>query len=309
LYLYNALTPPAPGTLTSQKVVQALKTAARDKVVMDMDWVMKNGGGRFMNLARFQFIGYFLIGRRPKFISEKAKDALIGSLPVVGLFTSFSNTIPDGLKPKVYTLREIQAEYKLNKDDIAKTIRQYEYDKRNENEFINRCLVFGTSSFRVNADAEFEVFADGRREIRNVCVRMLDDNFDFTSNSFQALIDNMATESRVDPWGLGKTVEIEFRGPVTTVQNGFLNGKYSSLKGDGNGRSKDWNTLVEKLKLIDSLKFGLGEAAMNYGRLSKKRMEILEKGGVLYSRRVISKSSPGKHGRQTTVKTFARDEL
>jgi hypothetical protein len=265
LYLYDSLTPPPPGTLKKRADVMALKKLTRQIVEINMDWFMKYGGGRFVNIARFKIVRDFLTGMR-----DGKPDGLSGmarTFTTKGIFDAYG--VPN-LKP----------------EDRQLGLKQYEYDINNS-DFTDRCEVFGSSSFQINADAMFIVYQDGRREIRNVCAEPVEDNYNYESTSWQAKISNLLTEHAVDPWGIGVTVPIRFTGKVS-----YGNGLFYSLKGFELGRPKPaemlWienvRWLNEQVLLLESTNISWLRAGANFFPLHFKKMDRLRAGNILYAK-------------------------
>ncbi|WP_338847538.1 putative Ig domain-containing protein [Massilia sp. W12] len=82
---------------------------------------------------------------------------------------------------------------------------------------MNRAYVFGSSEFEINPEAKFIINPDGSREINDIAVIPVNDNFDFSSDALPARITNFMTESRIDPSKIGRTVPIIFTGKVKST--------------------------------------------------------------------------------------------
>jgi hypothetical protein len=261
MYLYGTLTPPPRGTLRSRADVMALKTLTRQPVEINMDWFMRYGGGRFVNIAQFKAVRDFLTGMR--------------------------NGKPDGLSgvQRWYDTNALFGKYGVIGIDRLLGFKQYEYGIE-DSDFTDRCEVFGSSSFRINANARFVVYADGRREIRNVCVEPEEDDYNYESTSWQAKISNFLTEPIVDPWRIGVTVPIKFIGNVS-----YSSGLFASIKGFEIGRAKSTETpwvenikwLNEQVRILESRHVSWLRSGSNFFPLHFKKIERLREGNVLYA--------------------------
>jgi hypothetical protein len=192
-YLFNEDTPPA--NLKDEALIRAAG-AKGDPIEVDMDEFMTTGGGRFADVARFNFVRNFLAGN------------------------DYTQGEPSGgatLAPGVYSTKQLLGLYGLN-PDLHLGIGQY-YCGLYDADYVDRCYVFGSSAFKINEDAWFTVHANGAREIDNICVEPVNDNFDYESDSPPAIINNTLTEHVIDPYQLGRQVPIEFTGSVTARQH------------------------------------------------------------------------------------------
>ena len=192
LYLYDNLTPPAPGTLKTKQQVMSYKTGKRQNLVIDANWFMTLGGGRFVDVESFLMVG--------KFLGKKDKLAV----PPMGTFIQYDPI-------------QLANAYDPNRKDPRREpllgLKQYDYGSH-EPDYVHRCEVFGSSAFRLPPDTRFVIADTGWREIRNACVEPRNDNYDFESHDLKARIHNFVMEGFIDPWKIGHRIEILFSGTI-----------------------------------------------------------------------------------------------
>ncbi|WP_277420393.1 calcium-binding protein [Xanthomonas bonasiae] len=180
-YLFNADVPP------SNLADEALIRDAGQKggqVDVDANEYMTTGAGRFAGVERFNFVRNFLAG----------------------------NDYKGSLAPGVYTTSELLAAYGITDNLLA--VQQY-YQGVYESDYSERAYVFGSGNYKINDDAVFYVNENGTREIDNICVVPVDNDFDYESTNWLATVTNGLTEGEIDPSGIGRTVPIHFTGTVT----------------------------------------------------------------------------------------------
>jgi VCBS repeat-containing protein len=187
-YLYGQSTPPAPNDLRDDRFIRP-KGIDGPPVAVNSEDYMRNGGGRFVGIGNFNFVRNFLQG----------SDYSAGIVP-----------------PGVYSTEKLLNLYGIPLTERELGISQY-FLEPTAADFKDRAYVFGSTAFRINTDARFIVKADGTREIQNIGVIPVEDNFDFKSDSPPALVTNFFTETRIDPSGIGRTVPIIFEGPITKI--------------------------------------------------------------------------------------------
>jgi RTX calcium-binding nonapeptide repeat (4 copies) len=81
-----------------------------------------------------------------------------------------------------------------------------------EADFDERSYVYGHSHFKIADTAVFVVKADGTRYIENYALVPAQDNFDFVTdpNLAQQILDTHLLGNKIDPSGIGQTVQINF---------------------------------------------------------------------------------------------------
>jgi len=197
-FLFNSDTPPE---LVDESLIRP-ELAEGDPVWVDALEFMSTGGGRFADVARFNYIRRFLEGDDYK-------------------------TLPPPNNGEYYTTAELLSNYGIG--DGLLSIPQY-YNDIFSADFAVRAYVFGSSAFKINDDARFYVVhnADGTttRWIDNVRVEPVTDNFDYDSKDIIATITNYLTKDKIDPSGIGRTVPIKFDNcgsiPTQTLQQSDL---------------------------------------------------------------------------------------
>jgi hypothetical protein len=217
-------------------------------VEIDKNWFMTQGGGRFMHIARFNIVR--------KFLAKK-----------------------DNLTTRIRNTSDIFTDYGVppNKEARQFGLKQYEYGI-NDSDFSNRCEVFGSSDFAINPTAQFIINPNGTREIRSIWVEPADDDYDYESSSWEAMISNAVTKDEIDPWGIGRQVLIKFTGSVNNINN------FSE---------RDLSILEAQNRQFVALKHSsfLAKAAA-FVTLHNKKMESLRTKGVLYSKLVDTGEHP-----------------
>lgn len=192
-YLYGQSTPPAPDDLRDDQFIRPTGIDGPSITVNSADY-MRNGGGRFVGIGNFNFVRNFLEGS--DYTNARVNPGV------------------SSLAPGVYSTANLLNSYGIADGNIG--VSQY-FLEPTAADFKDRAYVFGSTAFRINTDARFIVKADGTREIQNIGVIPVDDNFDFKSDSPPALLTNFFTETRIDPSGIGRKVPIKFIGPITKI--------------------------------------------------------------------------------------------
>lgn len=187
-YLFNQDSPPS--NLKDESLIRPAGQVG-DPVLVDMNEFMTTGGGRFAGVERFNFVRNFLGGHDDKYLGAGA------SLP-----------------PGTYTTSQLLSAYGIAPADSFLAVSQY-YNGINDSDYALRAYVFGSCQFRINDDAVFYVNPDGSREIADICVEPVNDNFDYESTDGLASITNYLTRDQIDPSGIGRQVPIEFTGSVS----------------------------------------------------------------------------------------------
>lgn len=239
LYLYGQKTPPA-----DLKSEQLIREPGNGSVPLEVDIneYMTTGGGRFVKVENFNYVRNFLAG----------------------------SDYTASLKPGVYTRDQLLEAYGLQKEGGSggQLDRIQYYFGINDQDYMDRAYVFWSTKFKINSDAEFIINPDGSREILNIAVVPVNDNFDYESTTLPAQITNWLTKNRIDPSGIGRTVAIEFRGAIANKQC------YTG---------EDWYAMDVANKL-DSMKYYAGMTDLIASRFAFERLylRILQSGIVDY---------------------------
>ncbi|MBN6150275.1 hypothetical protein JR065_07985 [Xanthomonas sp. AmX2] len=180
-YLFNTDVPPS--NLADEALIRSAGQQG-DQVNVNANEYMTTGAGRFAGVERFNFVRNFLAGNDYQ-----------GSLP-----------------PGVYSTSDLLTLYGIKEGRLA--VQQY-YQGVYESDYAERAYVFGSGAYEINMDAVFYVNEDGTREIDNICVVPVDNDFDYESTNWLASVTNGLTEGEIDPSGIGRTVPIHFTETVT----------------------------------------------------------------------------------------------
>jgi Mg-chelatase subunit ChlD len=121
----------------------------------------------------------------------------------------FTTAIADG----TYTYSQIATLLGLSASDLTFGISQYGTGIGSA-DHAERSYIFGSTQFRLDTSGTTFEVVGGVKTIKNMEVRVFDDNFDFTAgNPLAQLINDLLLEPTLDPYGLG-------RGPVDVLFSG-----------------------------------------------------------------------------------------
>jgi len=244
IYLYDDTKPPAKGTLKTWDDVKKLAKPTRQDVEIDKKWFMMHGGGRFMSVALFRVVRRFLAGE--------------------GNFWPGSYG-PEAVFQKFGVFDQIKRRFAL---------KQYDFGL-NDPDFVDRCEVFGSSAFEINRFSQFVVdpyqegSEMGRREVRNIWVEPVEDNYDYDSDSWEAKISNAIVRPVIDPLKMGRKIAIKF------VGNYPFRKDYTKA---------DLPELERTNRLLDSQKASIFDKGMGFPSRFAKKMEDLYAHGILYAK-------------------------
>lgn len=221
-FLFDTDTPPA-----NLKDDALIRPAGQVGKVLEVDKndFMTAGAGRFVGVERFRYVRNFLGGHDDAYLGAGKK-----------------------LAAGVYTAEQLLQAYGKNpsKDGIL-AINGYIQGVL-ESDFIERAYIFGSGEYKINKEARFYVNEDGSREIIDICVEPVDENFDYIGGNKLIQIANDLTKEQIDPSGIGRTVPITFTGSV--AQKLVLTGE-------------DWygldikNKLADAAEILNMAQFGL----------------------------------------------------
>ena len=144
-YLFNTDTPPS--NLTNESIIRN-EGQQGDRISVDANEYMTTGGGRFAGVERFNFVRNFLASN------------------------DYKGILPAG----VYTTSELLVAYGITDNLLA--VQQY-YQGVYDSDYAQRAYVFGSGNYKINDDALFYVNENGTREISNICVVPVDNDFDY----------------------------------------------------------------------------------------------------------------------------------
>jgi RTX calcium-binding nonapeptide repeat (4 copies) len=187
LYLYGQLD--KPQNLVDENLIREPddenSLAAQTTVNVDAVNLMQTGPGRFAVPAQFELVQRFF---NPSFN------------PTPGKYFSLSKS---ELNNQYFGLRS-----------ITWAMRQVNYDDGQDN-LTERAYIWNNMAFQI-ADApniKFIIEADGTKKIENFRAHPYtknQDNFDFTTDGIAGIVANSYLEPRIDPSGIGRTVNINF---------------------------------------------------------------------------------------------------
>jgi Ca2+-binding RTX toxin-like protein len=224
-YLWNQKTAPSPSELVDDKWIRNAG-AEGDALMIDAQEYMTHGGGRFISAADFGMFKKFFNSERS--LSEGNHDFL-------SMWKMIYNETID------LRTREGVDKYNEIKKDVFKTsISQY-INGIGSSDYITRAFIFGSTSFTIDFDSiRFVVKADGTREIQGLKIIPCKDNFDFDSSNGIANYFNKDFKKMIDPFGIGRTVPIQFTGDVSAVtvtDKDFVQLRNAQLRLHGNDNS------------------------------------------------------------------------
>lgn len=182
-YLYG--TDSRPVDILDPSVLNQQNNSTDNSISVSAIEYMKDGAGRFVNSANFEWIEKFfnpIITLAPGVYSKEQIFELFGYIdPQTGQKTGYAG----------YIVNQV---YLGTKDP----------------DYAERAYIWGTTKFKVADGAEFVVNEDGSREILNFAIQPDgDDNFDFDGGPDSA-IGNAALEPVIDPSKIGRTVRLVF---------------------------------------------------------------------------------------------------
>lgn len=198
-YLWDQKTPPAPAELNDAKWI--LPAGAKGTALtIDMQDYMTKGAGRFVSAADFKFFEDFF---------EK-NDIPPGHYNFADMWQRLKNTEYDDNYVK-----------NIFKTDV------YQYTTGiGSPDYVTRAFIFGSTKFTVDLGSlVFSVDQNGNKEIQNLKIIPVDDDFDFKGGTWYANAFNTIAEDNIDPSGIGRKVPIRFTGdvPPITVNQSFFN--------------------------------------------------------------------------------------
>ena len=108
-----------------------------------------------------------------------------------------------------YTKADVISHLKLKTDSDRINIKQVNLADM-ASDYIQRAYVWNSGLFKLADDATFSVDSAGKRSIQNYSIRAFNDNFDFVGGGVIAEFANAQMEPRIDPWKIGRKINIEF---------------------------------------------------------------------------------------------------
>ncbi len=255
-YLYGTDT--TPTNLVDESLIRsadATSTASID--VVDL---MKTGAGRFAIAPQFNLIQRFFyqLGDNQIYTGPKlAEDSsLEQELEFPNLNIQWAEQ-EEFTKPGRYTKAEIADE--LGFESYGWRMQQYNWRDR-KNDYAERTYIYNTQEYMISDGAIFVVDDNGDKWIENFAIepRVFSDepdNFDFEGgNRFTNTGNSIVLEPRVDPSGIGRTVNFDYVGTVPRVT--YHRSSYESDVEKRNSFTYGMNPatlLLDMYKLTDEL--------------------------------------------------------
>jgi hypothetical protein len=214
-----------------------LKPAGFNKAITiqidTMDY-FANGGGRFINPARFQVVQKFFADQTSRVIA-----------------------------PGTYTFGELNAQCGAIFDAADRILNIHQVTLSDgDADYIDRAFIFGGTTFELLDGALFVVEVDNagnaRYRIENLQIDAVDtsENFDFVADPLPSRITNIVTEPQVDRDQIGETIKIDFVGATFPPRPTYDNLSYLF---DLQQNADDTISLEEALQGIQALFGGLGD--------------------------------------------------
>lgn len=220
-YLYGQLT--TPTNLADESLIRSKD--ATTTVEVGVVEFMATGAGRFAVGSQFTLVQRFFA---PFLISP---------------------TVPPG----TYTKAEIGVITGL--DIFSWRMQQYNWED-DIDDYFDRVWVYNSMAFSISEDAVFIVEADGSQRIENFAIfprENVPENFDLKSSDGFTGIANIVAKPFVDPWGIGRTVNIKFSDPNLIPRTTYTSQDFA----DDLNRSDDW--FVSTPEAIAKIAAGQGD--------------------------------------------------
>ena len=231
LYLYGQKT--TPSDLSDESLIRPSSISPKPVIDIDVQDYMQNGGGRFAIGSQFAMIQEFFD-------------------PVVA-----TPYIPPRVQP--YTKQEIASIFGLS--FYGWNMQQKDIQDGTD-DYAERAYVFNTQSFQISDDARFIVDpSTGEKRIENFAIEpnaSNEDDFDFVGGSFLAnLIGGTELVPKIDPSGIGRTVDINYVGVVPRMTYKLSDYQTDVYKQDS-FRSGDYVKLLSDIRVLVSDLFNSG---------------------------------------------------
>ncbi len=208
LYLYGAATTPVD--LLSASLVRPDDAAPTTFSVSRASYITE-GPGRFANPSRFDVVQSFFSGDLTSAIDQGLIE--FGRQYTEGEIESILEQVSGRTFSPI-----VELDQKLFVDDI--------------DDYAERVLIWNNTAFEIDeTTARFVVYSDGSREIVNFRVKEFVnpdafENFDLQGGDALTNIANVFLEDRIDPSGIGRTVNFTFSDdyqPYTYTSNSYIN--------------------------------------------------------------------------------------
>lgn len=194
MFLYGSATPPNNFTendLTEDRGVKAINVDTDE--FLDSD----DGPGRFVVASNSVMM--------QRFFQTAAADYAAGT---------FSEHRDDATGIVTMTKAQLDEVYGLTANKIWHGIavdNKWVYDDLDD--YAARTYIYGNISFKISEDANFVIYPDGRLEVQNFSLEVLNGNdFDWTTrvDDILTMMGNTVLKRAIDPRGIGQTVLLKF---------------------------------------------------------------------------------------------------
>jgi VCBS repeat-containing protein len=195
-FLYGTLT--TPNDLFSESRIRSDPLTPETRIQVNQASFMETGPGRFALGSQSSLIKEFFSSdvNDNWFVKGQGytKDQLAAILVNHGLGSKISNDAG-------------QISYGIN-------LRQVELSD-GAGDYWERAYIWNSEAFKIADSAMFVIDTDDKRHISNYAIvpnTAIQENFDFTGGGKIAQLANSYLKPRIDPWGIGRTVNIDFVG-------------------------------------------------------------------------------------------------
>lgn len=221
MYLFGQLE--KPNNLLDENLIRPKDLVVDYPVKININEYMTDGAGRFVSAKDFKFLDEFF---------------------------NKSSTASENLEAGRYTKSEILQALKIKFAGVTQSTAEYDDGKDN---LLERAYIWNSVAFMVNDDAIFVVDEDGNRSIENFAIVPYSnnepglrdengkpmENFDFEGGTTSQIANSMI-EWKIDPSGIGRTVNIKFDWDnVNTKTLSYQD--YQNEKTSSNFLTNKWN--------------------------------------------------------------------
>ena len=188
LFLYGDIN--TPSDLTNGSLIRP----------KDVDNGPRYGADVYVNMASFMASG-------------PGRFALGSQSVLVETFFSTSTDLSWMVVGHAYTKAEILSHMGIPVDPDLKSDEFYVKQVHlsdSSSDYWQRSYIWNSGLFKLSDAATFSIDAAGNRSIGNYSIRPFNDNFDFDGGGLIADIANFVLAPQIDPWGIGRKVNISF---------------------------------------------------------------------------------------------------
>lgn len=221
MYLFGQLE--KPNNLLDENLIRPKDLVVDYPVKININEYMTDGAGRFVSAKDFKFLDEFF---------------------------NKSSTASENLEAGRYTKSEIIQTLKIKFAGVTQSTAEYDDGK---DDLFERAYIWNSVAFMVNDDAVFVIDEDGNRFIENFAIVPFSndkpglrdengkpmENFDFEGGTTSQIANSMI-EWKIDPSGIGRTVNIKFDWDnVNTKTLSYQD--YQNEKTSSNFLTNKWN--------------------------------------------------------------------